>query len=202
MNKCIIVGSGPSAKRFSPINGIPTIGVNGTIDWLRDEIDYWFTLDPSFVNLERLKYPYDAVEYFLAVSNPQPYIVNFGDWIHYLTLNRAPIFSKLEDGLFHRIDPIPDLGMLPFPYINSYSGSFNSAFGAIQLAHHLGFTDVLLIGVDGTTEERIEGGFSRNLSRLPEMIDSLSPYINIYNAGKLNCSKVKKVSMRSFLDAE
>lgn len=63
--------------------------------------------------------------------------------------------------------------------------SGNSAWGALGLAYHLGFTDVALVGVDGTTEERVEGGCSNNLSHLPLLFASALPQINVVSCGQL-----------------
>ena len=50
----IIVADGPSAKGFVPPDGIDIIAVNGAIEWLQ-RADYWFTLDPSPVNYDRMR---------------------------------------------------------------------------------------------------------------------------------------------------
>ncbi|EPK3323113.1 hypothetical protein JAG44_000769 [Citrobacter koseri] len=64
--------------------------------------------------------------------------------------------------------------------------SGNSAWGALGLAHHLGFTDVALVGVDATSERRIGGGLPNNLSHLPLLFASALPQINVVSCGALS----------------
>lgn len=52
----LIVASGSSAKGFVPPDDITVIAVNGVIDWI-SRCDYWFTLDHSPVNMERMHNP-------------------------------------------------------------------------------------------------------------------------------------------------
>lgn len=51
MNKCIIVGSGQSAKDFVHPNGVDVIAVNNSITRVPTS-NYWFTLDPAGYNLK------------------------------------------------------------------------------------------------------------------------------------------------------
>src|SRR5690606_32319342 len=57
-DKVIVAASGPSILALTPDQvlsaGAVVIAVNGSIDWL-GRADYWFTLDPSQINLVRMR---------------------------------------------------------------------------------------------------------------------------------------------------
>jgi hypothetical protein len=57
----------------------------------------------------------------------------------------------------------------------------NSAYGALGLAFHLGFTHVLLVGVDGTQEKRVSDDHPPrgDLSHLPILFQSTLSQINL-----------------------
>lgn len=88
--------------------------------------------------------------------------------------------SPLLNGIFWRWRCVGGLSVTP-----SVIHSGNSAYGALGLAYHLGYTDVALIGVDGTQDERIEGGNPNNLSHLPLLFESALPQINVVSCGAL-----------------
>lgn len=63
----IIVASGPSARGFVPPSDCKVIAVNGAVDWL-ERADYFFSLDPSAENLQRVKNRWQDVEKGKIVS--------------------------------------------------------------------------------------------------------------------------------------
>lgn len=163
----IIVASGPSAKDFSPPPDIPVIVVNGVIDWI-DRADYWFTLDPSAINMERMKRQRRGTYYYCA----------------------CPGTYRLPENVFH-LHRLTGVGPLQACYgltdQPNCVNTGNSAYGALGLARHMKAEKVFLIGVDATTEERCEGGFSRDLSHLPLLFDSaLGQRIKLASASNLS----------------
>lgn len=176
----IIVASGPSARGFTPPDGIPIIAVNGVIEWI-SRADYWFTLDPSPDNRRRMANPREGVEYHAAVENEDiPDHVNRwrrvrGDWSGYPTIKDGPGYW------LKRLSCHPGLCETP-----GQIATGNSAYGAVGLAYHLGARRVVLIGVDASEKPRIEGGVSRNLSHLPALFASALPTIGMVSCGGLN----------------
>jgi hypothetical protein len=175
--RAIIVASGPSAKNFSPPDGVTIISVNGAIDWI-PRSDYFFTLDPSAENIKRLTHRRPGVIYCVAGfsvpnalcferiayrSYPEPHDKNTQEWWAW----RLQAVGKLctEANKIH---------------------TGNSAWGALGLAYHLGIRRVALIGVDASDENRIEGGKSGNLSHLPSLFSSATQQMNVVSLGKLN----------------
>lgn len=159
----VIVASGPSARDYLPPDDVTVIAVNGAIEWL-SRADYWFTLDPSEVNMQRMNSPRAGVIYCAAVPCATP--------DHVRRFKRISARGKeprkgtpqwwywrwsCKRGLCEKADEI---------------SSGNSAYGALGLAYHLGATNIRMVGVDGTDEPRIEGGQCNNLSHLPMLFDS------------------------------
>lgn len=214
--KCIIVASGSSSRGFIPPSDIPIIGVNGTAEWL-PKMDYWFTLDPSTVNKRRMRSLHKGTEYYMAIDKDkmEEYERDYPG-VHVLErigvdIKKPPkrnvIEKKIVRGrVINRVHRVVDRnfkqpddsfakGLNTTPWVIN---SGNSAFGALGLAYHLGFTDVLLVGVDGDSKERVEGGYSRDLSHLPQLFESAIDQINIYNAGNLSSSKIPHKTIEQF----
>ncbi|MEL8340729.1 norphogenetic protein, partial [Escherichia coli] len=64
--------------------------------------------------------------------------------------------------------------------------SGNSAYGALNLAFHIGFKHVALVGVDATQEPRVHsGGTPKNLSHLPLLFQSARERIDVVSCGKM-----------------
>lgn len=188
--RAVIVASGPSAKNFFPPDGVTVIAVNGAIDWLGPVADYWFSLDLSDANLERLHNPVAGVQYCAAV--PRDY-------------------SRLPDHVrrFHRI---AKRGVEPFVpqspewwcwrwsavrTLSEYEDCIhtgNSAWGALGLAYILGAKRVALVGVDADGQPRVEGGRPGNLSHLPMLFESALGQIDLVNCGAMT-SRVPKLSI-------
>lgn len=183
--KCIIVGSGPSAKGFKPPKDIPIIAVNGVIEWIK-RVDYWFTLDPSEANRNRMNNQRPDTEYHAAVPDNVKLPEGVTRWC------RVESKKKRSDYWMRKYKCVLTLNKEP-----GKINTGNSAWGALGLAYHLGFKDVLLIGVDGTSDERIEGGKPNTLSHLPELFKSARRQVKLRSAGKLE--GIKKVKLKAWL---
>src|SRR5690606_1256412 len=75
-----------------------------------------------------------------------------------------------------------------------YIHTGNSAYGALGFAYHMGAMRALLVGIDATNDERVEGGRPNNLSHLPILFQSALDQIDIASAGKLEGIKNMSVS--------
>jgi len=182
-DRCIIVGSGPTSAGFKAPSGVPIIAVNGAIEWI-NRASYWFTLDPSNANLERMANRRRGTQYFCALPD-----VEAGWDVD------GKIYQFRREG-YRGAEPLnktsPEwwwwrwsakLGLSEDPKIIN---SGNSAFGALGLAYHLGYRSVALIGVDGTQEPRHhDGGMPNNLSHLSLLFQSALHQINLTTLGGL-----------------
>lgn len=167
--RAVIVGSGPSAKGFTPPDGVFVIAVNGVADWVA-HADAWFSLDASAANQRRL-----------AERRLKNCV--------YVTC--GPNWPRRGDRHFDRVDSLKTRPRLPPQPAGSPEWWFwryacvagicaapdtintgNSAWGALGLAWHLGLRDVALIGVDADAGPRCEGGHSDNLTHLPMLFAS------------------------------
>ncbi|CBG89348.1 hypothetical protein [Citrobacter rodentium] len=168
------------------------IAVNGAIDWL-PSTDYFFTLDPSPENMSRLANPRPNICYVAAVPD------DIGLPPHVIRMRRIssrgaePATVGSPGWWLWRWSCTPGLSNSPGEI---HSG--NSAYGALGLAYHLGFIDVALVGVDATDEERVEGGWCRDLSHLPLLFASARPQINVVSLGKL--ASVPQMTLAEWMD--
>lgn len=164
----IIVGSGQSAKGFVPPKDIPVIAVNGAIDWI-ERADYWFTLDHSPANIHRMIYKREGTRYFAAVPSG---FLHLPSGVTKLERISGKSFNKNRAQLgLNTSDLCINTG--------------NSAWGALGLAYHMGAKRVMMIGVDGDSNPRCEGGNSYDLSHLPELFASAKGQINLISCGNL-----------------
>lgn len=182
-NRCVIVGSGPSAKGFIPPPGLKVIAVNGAIQWL-PRADYFFTLDHSRVNMLRLLKRRPGVEYHAAFPRSQ-----------WLKMQGIRFYDRVAEDASKsepRIKHSPEWWLwrwgakLGLSESKAVIHTGNSAYGALGLAYHLGFTSAALIGVDGTRDRRIEGGHPMNLDHLPLLFASARPQIKVVSCGQLD----------------
>ncbi|MFZ5272125.1 hypothetical protein [Enterobacter asburiae] len=175
--KVVIVASGPSARGFVPPDDVTVIAVNGAIDWL-SRADYFFTLDPSPENRRRLTCRRGGVTY--CAAGPVGQLPGVKRFERVARRGQEPQEYGSPEWWLWRWSAVAGL---------SENGrqihTGNSAYGALGLAYHLGFTDVALKGVDGTGEARIEGGKPGNLSHLPLLFASALPQIRVVSCGKL-----------------
>lgn len=183
--RAVIVASGPSAAGFIPPAGVTVIAVNGAIDWL-SRADYFFTLDPSAVNKQRLSRRRRGTTY-CAAGIYMPGVVSYE---RISKRGPEPVPRGGPAWWLWRWSAVKNLATHPGKI---HSG--NSAWGALGLAYHLGFNDVALVGVDGTSAERVEGGKSNNLSHLPLLFASALPQINI-----VSCGQLTGIPQKSFKD--
>lgn len=178
----IIVASGPSAKEFKPPSGAVIFAVNGALDWL-ERADFWFTLDPSPANQARMAKHRPGVVYHAAV----PENVELPTHVHrhqrVASRGPEPADTGSPEWWFWRWSCVPGIckerGRI-------HTG--NSAWGALQLAWKTGVREVLLVGVDASTEPRIEGGNCNNLSHLPMLFESAAHQIKMVNCGAMQSS--------------
>lgn len=183
-NSAVIVGSGPSAKGFCPPEDVTVIAVNGAIEWLT-RADYWFTLDPSPRNLRRMAEPVQGVHYHVALPASQIACNarKFADITFYERISYCgpePRSRFTPEWWFWRWGCVPGLSEKQGKI---HSG--NSAYGAAGMAYLMGVKKVALVGVDGTDEERLEGGHSANLSHLSLLFSSARTQLDIVSCGKL-----------------
>ena len=175
MKRCIIVADGPSARGFIPPPGVTIIAVKGAINWLL-RADYWFSLDPNERTSAMLanrrpgviyavacdmntRLPHGVVRYKrkVAPSGPEPWQTGSPEWWMW-RWRAVPGLCDIH-GTIH---------------------TGNSAWGALGMAWHLGFRDVLLIGVDGTDDQRTsDGKRPNNLSHLPLLFQSVGNQLRL-----------------------
>lgn len=187
--RVVIVASGPSATGFKPPRGVTVIAVNGAIDWL-PRADHFFTLDPSDANLRRLKNPRPGVRYHAAL--PAEFHFAGSHVTRYLRVAaRSPEPKQIHspEWWLWRWSAVCGLSLNA-----SRIHTGNSAWGALQLAYHLGATKVALVGVDASAASRIEGGRPNNLSHLPRLFESALGKINFVNCGHMQ-SRVPVMSI-------
>ena len=175
--RAVIVADGPSAAGFEPPDDVTVIAVNGAIEWL-SRADYFFTLDLSAANLQRLQRRRKDVIYCAAGMNTP--------------LHGVERYQRVaKQGIEPANDSGPEWWLWRWSCVLGLSENKqkihtgNSAYGALGLAYHLGIEDVALIGVDATTEERICGGRPNNLSHLPLLFASALSQINVVSCGRM-----------------
>lgn len=185
----LIVASGPSAApmRTFRVNKreIAVIGVNGVLDWM-PFLDYFFTLDPTKVNRKRMRTYRHNARYFIAYPKGKVLLPSY--------VTRFDRYSPAVNPFHPDKDPCA-IGLNIAPNVIN---SGNSAFGALGLAYHLGFEKVGLIGVDANNAPRLDGGYSRDLSHLPDLFESAMGQIDIVNLGDMY-SKVPTMSLDEFV---
>lgn len=180
--RVVIVASGPSARGFVAPRDVPVIAVNGVVSWI-NRADYWFSLDASRVNRRWLRL---ALERDMLCHAAGP---------HWQAAPRVWWWKRIDSlGSYPEPEPAGSpqwwmwrLGAVPG--ICKQRGSIhtgNSAWGALGLAWHLGFRDVALVGVDATSEPRIEGGSPDTLCHLPLLFASALPDMRVVSCGQLS----------------
>lgn len=191
---CIVVASGQSAKGFVPPDNIPVIAVNGVIDWI-ERADYWFTLDMSEANIKRMerRFQNPGTEYHAAVKIGKSVPVGVRKWRRVARRDKKIPPHGTPEWWLWRLSGVKG--------INRNEGQINtgnSAWGALQLAVHLGFDRIMLLGVDADRNSRVEGGYPNNLCHLPLLFDSAVGEVDFINCGKM-VSNVPKMSIEDGL---
>lgn len=186
-DRFIIVGSGPSAQGFKPLDNVKIIAVNQSIHFL-SRCDYWFTLDCSFSNYRTMKAKREGVTYFCALDDFSKEIPS-----HVVKLKRV----SQEHNSIDFNNPIQrDLKRfkcrLGLDKRKNYISTGNSAYGALNLTLHLGAKKVLLIGVDANSEMKIDNTYCKSdLKHLPLLFDSAVEDIDFISCGKMVGQKFK-----------
>lgn len=153
------------------------IAVNGAIEWL-SRADYFFTLDPSPANLNRIQHRRKGVKYCAAgLATPVQGVTHFQ---RIAWRGEEPAETASPEWWLWRWSAVPGLAEK-----KSQIHSGNSAYGALGLAYHLGVTEVALVGVDASREKGICGGWPNNLSHLPGLFASARPQINVVSCGAM-----------------
>jgi hypothetical protein len=188
----IIVAGGPSAavmKNFRvDKRKIAVIAVNGALDWL-PWFDFFFTLDPTKVNRKRIRTYRHGAKYYIAYPKGKILLPSYVSRLDRYSPEASRTAVLDENGKYTCA-----IGLNINPNIIN---SGNSAFGALGLAYHLGFEKVGLIGVDANNAPRVDGGYSRDLSHLPDLFESAMHQIDIVNLGEME-SKIPKMSLKEF----
>ena len=194
--RAIIVASGPSVAGFTPPRGVPIIAVNTAIDWV-DRASYFFTLDPSRENLRRMKHRRRGTQYCCALPPAHadiPGVYRFERIGDHSTRGPEPEEKGTPAWWLWRWSCMPGLATEAGKI---HSG--NSAYGALGLALHLGYTDVALVGVDGTQAPRHhDGGTPNDLSHLGLLFASALPQINVVSCGLLD--SIPQTTLKEWLD--
>jgi hypothetical protein len=195
-DRVIIVGSGPSALNFVAPRGVPIIAVNGAIDWL-NRASFFFTLDPSRENLQRVARGRRrrGVRYCMALPDVEQLEQRDGIWCMRRVAARVeePVAKDTPEWWAWRWSA--KLGLCEDK--NEIS-SGNSAYGALNMAYHLGFKNVALVGVDATQQPRVHsGGVPNNLSHLPLLFQSARNQINVVSCGQMD--GIPKMTLKEWL---
>lgn len=171
-DRVVVVGSGPSLRDIAPNEilrcGAVVIAVNGAIDWL-GAADYWFTLDPSQVNVVRMRNPVEGCQYMACGPN------------HARFPSHVKRLNRVTGELWGRARAPGGLSE-----DQTCINTGNSGFGGLGLAYHMRARKVALLGVDGRQERRVDGGMPRSLSHLHDLFESA--------AGQLQASGVTVVN--------
>lgn len=154
--KVAIIGTGSSIKelRLSFPEGVKTIAVNSALYHYKG-VDFWFTLDPSPSNIEIMKSRFFGVAYYAAVPDDFRPVSEHVRHLRRVTGQGHGRYLT-KGGLSHDKRAI---------------NTGNSAWGALQLAVHMGATEIALFGIDGHGDYHY-GGSPRNLTMMPELFAS------------------------------
>lgn len=163
--KVAIYGTGPSIGDIQwklPSLDVKTIAINAAINYIK--ADFWFTLDPGTLNRLLMSRQRNGTIYYAAV--PDDYGTKSATyWRHRASAEGNVIFLRriTGDGFSASKE-----GLSP----NNYSiHTGNSAWGALQLAVHMGARKIALFGVDGYGNYYM-GGKPRDLSMMADLFES------------------------------
>lgn len=205
--KCVILGSGPSLNELTDLDILELsrhtiICVNGAI--LRilripslpiDNI-YFFSLDPSEKNIERLKLCHEkGIECHFALGNETvPFPIH--RYTRVATEYILPANDNTPEYWFKRWSCTP--GMQDD---KDKISTGNSAAGGVNLAYHMGAKKILIVGVDASTGYYDNSGSPNDLSHLPMLFSSYKSQlddngIEVRIAGDMN-SDFDKIDIRT-----
>lgn len=197
LSRAVIVAGGPSAAPLrTQAPPVPVIAVNGAVEWSA-RADFFFTLDPSPANRQRMRQRRGGTVYYAAVPE------DYGTPHSPIADLRAPA----EPGVIwlrrvaHQARPwdaydaraFGDWGlrwsaMRGLSTLNTQIHTGNSAYGALGLAFLMGARRVVLAGVDASAAARVEGGRSNDLSHLPALFASAAPQLEAAGVEVVNAS--------------
>ena len=195
-DRVIIVGSGPSALNFVAPRGVPIIAVNGAIDWL-NRASFFFTLDPSRENLQRVARGRRrrGVRYCMALPDVEQLEQRDGIWCLRRVAERGEEPALKDSPEWWAWRWSAKMGLCED---KNEIASGNSAYGALNLAFHLGFKHVALVGVDATQQPRVHsGGVPNNLSHLPLLFQSARGQIDVVSCGQMD--GIPKMPLKEWL---
>lgn len=185
-DRVAIVATGSSLKgvnlNFGP--DVSVIAVNAAINHLR-RTDYWFTLDPSPANQAIMRKPIRGVTYYAALPDSFTSVPG-----HVKVLQR--VAGAGHGRYMTKAGLSPDKRAI-------HTG--NSAWGALQLAVHLGATRVALFGVDGAGAYHY-GGKPRELGMMPALFASAVEELGTRKISVINGSPDSEVRSFTLLTPE
>lgn len=177
----VIVASGPSAKGFVPPDDVMVICVNQSINFM-PRCDHWFTLDPSPANIKTMNDRREGVKYWCAIDGVRRSIPEYVTVLK--RVGQSHIRPKTKDAAQWNIYRLQC--RLGLDKRKGYISTGNSAWGALGLAYHLGANKVALIGVDASTDAKIDGGYCRtHMEHLPVLFSSAKDQIEMVSCGKM-----------------
>lgn len=185
-DKVAIVATGSSLKGVDLVfgNDVAVIAVNAAINHLR-RTDYWFTLDPSPDNQDIMRKPIRGVTYYAALPDSFTSVPG-----NVRVLQRV---SGTGHGRYMTKGGLsPDKRAI-------HTG--NSAWGALQLAVHLGATRIALFGVDGAGPYHY-GGRPRELGMMPALFASALGELTTRKVSVVNGSPDSEVRAFTLLTPE
>ena len=181
---------------FVAPRGVPIIAVNGAIDWI-DRASYFFTLDLSSQNLNRIAHGRRRRGVRYCVATPYTQKLEYNDGIWYFRRVSGSVAEPAQEGS-------PEWWLwrwsskLGLCEDQNEISSGNSAYGALNLAYHLGFQHVALVGVDATQQSRVHsGGRPSNLSHLPLLFQSARKQIDVVSCGQMG--GIPKMPLKEWL---
>lgn len=170
-----ILGMGPSIgdldldelREAQERDGVEVIAVNGAIE-LFPAADYWFSLDPSRENEERIRNPVPGTRYFVAL--PKKGMARRRWMAENATILRRIVRSEPKRGPFSLRVLYQIVGGLSRDPDRIHTG--NSGFGALGVAFLMGAKKIALFGIDGRGRTRYDGTRNGYLGHLPRLFES------------------------------
>ena len=186
----IIVGSGPSLRKYKKMPEDQTvICVNQSIAFV-NRCDHWFTIDPTPINIRTMQENREGVTYWCATDRS----VRLPNHVNRLPLVKENPKNQKERRFKGRFAKAG----LDERFFHISTG--NSAYGALNLAYHLGERKAVLIGVDATRESKLDGNRSRDLSHVPLLFSSAARQMDIASCGKLRSQDIIHMNFQEGLE--
>lgn len=200
----IIIGSGPSSTDFTQVftqhNQLDVMAVNGAGERFPGA-DYFFTLDPSEINIHRLKTVSCEKKYLaynaFSMVEARKHNINL---LYRVSVDPNSVPSPKEKGS-------PEWWMWRWGCKPGLSESLdsvhtgNSMYGALNLAFNLIRHSktkslkrkIVLVGLDGTREARVEGGEPNCLLHLPPLFESAVDQLRFHGFTVVNANPYSRV---------